>query len=256
MKKLIYLLTVITLFVSCEKESADELTNDQGLTSVEIKESDAKSSSIPCAASSLIMGPAIVTPDSDHRYTFIDSETNQLIRFSISERTDDNIWGTTAVQTDSNGNLYADINFSPNFTCGTIFLDYLDGCSVSFVITTNADDVCSCIDGSPAPSIPGPITFDNFLGTNPTSGDFCINTTANVLLIDEVPCAADYIWSISPTVFGTELDPSPINKTSALLKVSQPGEYVVSVRAISSNGDASGIRSITLTAENCFGGGF
>ena len=106
-----------------------------------------------------------------------------------------------------------------------------------------------------APLRPGPITFDIFLGSRPNNGDFCVNTVANALWVSNVDCAVDYIWTISPSVFGTQLRKT-IHPATALLEVSQAGEYVVSVRAVGSNGQVSNARSIMLTAENCGGGGF
>ncbi|WP_299311263.1 hypothetical protein [uncultured Aquimarina sp.] len=106
-----------------------------------------------------------------------------------------------------------------------------------------------------APSRPGPITFDIFLGSQPTTGNFCTNTVANVLWISNVECAVDYIWTISPSIFGTKLTQSPVHPGTALLQVSRPGEYVVSVKSVGSNGLVSPERSISLLAENCSGGG-
>ncbi|TSE04006.1 hypothetical protein [Aquimarina algiphila] len=256
MKKLIYLLTIITLLVSCEKKSADELTNDQGLTSIEIKESDAKSSSGRYS----ISGATVVTPGTVVSFSLT---LLSLTRGIISLNPDNpDLWKK---KSRIGGSRKVSIEIKPSFTCGEITFTTGNGCTDTFYVTT-AGSICDC-DVTPTkgypPCIcnPQPLTtpsliiFDNFLGSNPVNGDFCINTTANVLRVNDVDCVSDYIWSISPTVFGTDLEKSPISPNTALLKVSQPGEYVVSVKAVQ-DGEVSPARFISLTAENCFGGGF
>lgn len=244
MKKSIYLLpillSVLLFFQSCENDS-DELTKDI-INNKQIESSDQNLQTKDPGCD--LDGPFCGVPNALVSFTYTTDVGNQSIHWSVQSGNMTLVGGQ--------GTAVATFRLANNFTGGFVNIDALgsNDCNNSREIT-----LCPCPTNVPPPT-PGPITFDIFLGSNPTNADFCTNTIANALWIDGVYCATDYIWSISPNVFGTELEQSPISPTTALLKVSQPGEYIVSVRAVGGNGMVSGTRSITLTAENCFGGGF
>ncbi|WP_282080882.1 hypothetical protein [Aquimarina algiphila] len=251
MKNLLYLLVFTILFISCEKDSLEVNNKDSKLIVESGLESFDNKSSPTCSFS----GPEIVTPGTVVEYAFTHSEYSGFsIRLNGSYLPEDSpfmewdsnfIWVSPTVSK-------VKLRFLPGFTCGVINFSTNDGCNLDIMV--RADSACNCTNEAPAR--PDPIIFDSFLGSSPVNGDFCTNTTANALRVPNGDCVSDYIWSISPTVFGTDLEKSPISPNTALLKVSQPGEYVVSVKAVGENGLVSGVTSIALTAENCFGGGF
>lgn len=143
------------------------------------------------------------------------------------------------------------ISFDSNFRGGELQVVVGNCISILQLGVCNGGIQCST---NVAPKRPGPITFDIFLGSRPTYGDFCVNTVANALWISNVDCAVDYEWTINPSPFGTKLTKSPVHPGTALLEVQRSGTYTVSVRAIGSTGLKSAPRSISLVAENCNGG--
>ncbi|WP_074406703.1 hypothetical protein [Aquimarina megaterium] len=131
MKKLLYLLVAMSLFISCEKDSPDENSTGQNLTSITIDGiSDIvnKSSSSGCS----IAGPTIVTPGTLVKFDIIrDTSVGASISLHpiIGNSSD---W---AIRPGGNINELF-IQIGPSFTCGEIRLRNGDGCNFNLVVSS------------------------------------------------------------------------------------------------------------------------
>ncbi|TSE04008.1 MULTISPECIES: hypothetical protein [Aquimarina] len=255
MKKLIYLLFVTTLFISCEKDSNDELTNDQNLTTIYLKANGSENFIQKNSSNCFISGPTIVQPNTFETYII---RNTQVYGGTLRLDTDDSsIWrfaGVTAP--DASGNITARIFFGSNFKCGSFNVnlsnDFGETCETSIDISTG--DNCTCITTPPAPE-----AIDSRFGTpvppgyvqgNLGGNSICTNTIDNTLSVPLDSCSS-YSWSITPS--GTHLATILPSRNEAVVIIKQPGEYVV--RLVTSNNAGQRTEQYVLFAENCNGGG-
>ncbi|KAA1244708.1 hypothetical protein [Aquimarina sp. RZ0] len=237
------ILFLISIFISCEvneyelvEENEIELSNNN--INIEKTISDPECTRIVGSPD-----PVCFTGDREYsvRHSFGDGAA---IRWSIRSGNGVFIIGSAT----SN---FVTIRFTSQFRGGEIQV-IVGNCTSILELSS-----CGVVECPPntAPARPGAITFDIFLGSRPNNGDFCTNTVSNALWVSNVECAVDYIWTISPSGFGIKLEKSPVHPATALVEVNQPGEYIVSVKAVSASGLISTARSISLIAENCNNGG-
>ncbi len=107
---------------------------------------------------------------------------NARIQWSIRSGNGVSIIGSTTSDT-------VQVNFTTEFNYGELQV-VVENCISILQLTACGEILCPV---NIAPSRPGPITFDIFLGSRPTVGNFCTNTVANVLWVENVDCAVDYI---------------------------------------------------------------
>lgn len=254
--KFLNIVIIAIAFIACEVEKEDLIVEDNSFES-SISENTTFNNSNNNTRVNNTIQDCVISGDLQSPVQFIGETRTYTVSHPFNSNTPI-IWsiinGSNGMQVigSSTGDSYT-IRFTASFTGGVIRV-VSGNCDLRLTINvTGGGIVNDC--ANTVPDRPGQIDFDAFLGSKPSeNADFCVNTRANILAISSVECAESYIWSITPTVFGTQLQPNPSNGLSATLKVTQPGNYVVSVRAVNANGQASQTRSISLTAEQCRGG--